>query len=171
MKKRTLATYWLLGLLALSAGGRLIYIEIARWDMNDYQRKYDEAIASEGLKEKWGEKVNKFEKDWTDLMPEDKPCSLNQETKLKWEDDAMKYTGLTVDGEEECNRVRQKSKEWLEANKEMGKNELGTYEIWVFKQTGLEKFHRWLKYPKDLRDRIERGEKGLMIGKFWEYIL
>lgn len=171
MKPKAMIAYGLLGVLSAGVGGRLLYIELARWDMNDHNNKYDRAFADIALKAAWDNKIKNIEQGWDELMPKNEPCGLSSDIKADWEGDYKRFTGLTVDGEEECNKSRERAREYMEANKQVEKNELGTYGDWVLKQTGLEKYHRWYKYPADLRERITRGEQGLMLGKFWEYIL
>lgn len=152
-------------------GLRLHYIEVARSDMNDFNQRYRQALESETLRAKWGDKTRRIESYWDSVAPAAESCSLDEETKRKWENDYQKHAGLTVDGEKECNKQMRRLREDMQAYKQGAIDRLGTYEDWAIRQSGLLKYHRWTRYPNDLRERIARGERGLMLGKIWEYML
>jgi hypothetical protein len=138
--------------------------------MNDFEKSYQDAIRSDFLKSKWSDKIRLIEDSWNKYAPSTEECNLEPEDKARWERDYLLFQGRTVDANEECRANNQKLREWVDGNKEIHKMHLGSYENWAYKQSGLEKYHQWLKYPNDLRERLAKGERGLMLGDIWKYL-
>ena len=174
MRKGYAVAYAVAAFFILGAGGRLIYTELARSDMINYIKSAEEIHKNAALKAKWNERVRQIDAYWERKAPEP-TCSPNAEIKEKRVDDNVTYkdqiTNQILYGESDCAKVNEYVRELREEGKLTDKNKLGFYEDWALKQSGINDYHRWMKYPQELRERVMKGERGLMLGKFWEYIL
>ncbi|MBM5790727.1 MAG: hypothetical protein FJ053_03020 [Cyanobacteria bacterium M_surface_10_m1_298] len=156
------------GALLLAAGARIAYIETARATMEDCDRKIDEAINNPVLKASWAKKLETIEakkqkhldgnKDWCKNPEEQQPSNLPSGTYL-------------ADPHWFCNESQLLLLEHLEKEFNAEALELGSYDQWAVKQAGIDKWHPWNRYPKELSQRLRMGERGLMLGPFWKFIL
>ena len=162
------------GLLVLAVGGRLAYTEMARSAMNDYERRVTAAIADPEAKRTWDRKLEAIEAKYTkegkqgsdcEGMSDQVPVPTTREPGEYWIPDSP------VTDREVCFTREEEADAKATAEKVTAIEALGTYEAWAVMRSGVHKTHRWTKYPKDLQARIRNGERGLMLGRFWNYIL
>lgn len=167
-------TYGLLGILSLAVGGRLLYTEMARNDMTDYNRKVEVIFKDETLRAKWAQMLTAVSRKYDREDSSDK-CRFNEEQKVEYEASIRQGEfipdNVKLNVEAHCHRRMLAAQQVLQDTWSLETEALGTFEDWAVTQSGIEKYHRWMKYPKDLRVRILNGERGLLLGNFWEYIL
>jgi hypothetical protein len=157
--------------VVVALGGRLAYTEDARRAMDDYDRKVKAAVNDPALKAAWAEKIRVIERRWA---PKDEPWAGCDEATLQKYADQQQPVGSAqswyVPTEASCYARKLAGEELNREAREWEIEELGTYEGWAYDQSGLAKYHRWLKYPLELRRRVRDGEKGLMLGEWWKWV-
>lgn len=168
------------GVVVAAVGGRLAYTETARADYADYERKAQEAINDPALRAAWArkleaidEKRRKGEADWGDCENISEEERTGHEQWLEYEKTMPWHlpSKPIYSAEDACYNRKLARQEQSNEMAEMEKDALGTYESWAVEQSGIDKHHRWTRYPKELVERVMKGERGLMLGKFWNYIL
>lgn len=128
--------------------GRLAYTENARSQMIDFNAKTAAAKNDPALRREYDEKLGAHLK---------AKCSISAEEASEQRNDYIRLFGKDTDPLRECEK------------EETGR--FGYYETWVEEQLNLEASHPWAQYPSELKDRLSRGERGLLLGSFWKYIL
>lgn len=119
--------------------------------MNDYNRKRDAALADPILKEMWDNRDNRVNS--SDTYENEQHNNPSEQYQNSY--------GFDFESNlENIELIKQA----------IAEEERREYKNWVEGRTGLRN-HRWLLYPEDLRQRIRNGERGLMLGHFWKYIL
>jgi hypothetical protein len=163
------------GAIAILVGGRLVYTEIARNSMMDYDRQTKAIVNNTQLREIWEGKEKNLNKKYELLIARNsESCRMNKEQALAYEKEVEKYelvpSSVKVNAEAHCLERAYQVGLGLEEEKNREIEDLGTYENWAINQSGIYKYHPWLRYPEDLRRRISSGERGLLIGNPLKYI-
>jgi hypothetical protein len=175
MKQNALIAWGTAGLIALTVGGRIYYTEAARAHMNDYNDKVDKIFKDAALKAEWSRKNEIIDAKYREEDAARGDCKFSEQEKTEYKINLRNMGQLPhwadVNVKNHCFIRKEDVREDAEINRQLDKEALGTYEEWAYKQSGIDKTHIWLKYPLELRERIIKGERGLMLGKFWEYIL
>ncbi len=163
------------GVIALLVGGRLIYTETARNSMMNYDEQVKAIVNNPLLLAAWEEKekkvINKYE---TIIKRNREGCRMNKKQAREYEEEVDKYelipSGVRVNAEAHCLDKAYKIGKTMEEEKNREVEDLGTYQNWAVEQSGIGKYHPWLRYPGDIRKRISSGERGLLIGNPLKYI-
>jgi hypothetical protein len=169
-----------IGAVAVSAGMRLAYTEKARSDMIDYEREVKEAINNPSLRAEWARKLEAIDARREQRVGKIEDCTNLSEEKRKSYEQLNNYgegtplylpSRITYSAEHLClaQRAVFEAEEIERADEE--KESLGFYDAWAVKQAGFVGKHPWNLYPRELVERLQKGERGLLLGPFWNYIL
>ena len=166
--------YGAIGVITFAAGGRVLHTEIARSDMIDFNQQVESIFKNERLKAQWAEKIARVDRKYQEQERKLRNCDFNEVERREYEERVTKSEslprGVQVNAETHCFLRKMKSQDDAALQKSLEIESMGSYEHWAIMQSGIEKSHRWLKYPQDLRERIGKGERGLLLGKFWKYL-
>jgi hypothetical protein len=175
VRRTTVITSTLSGVIALLVGGRLIYTEIARNRMMDYEEQTKAIVNNPRLIATWEETERRVNKKYEIIIARNiERCQMNKEQAREYEEEVEKYefmpSSVKVNAEAHCLDRASKLGQSMEEEKKREIEDLGTYQNWAIDQSGIDKHHPWLRYPEDLRKRILLGERGLLIGNPLKYI-
>jgi len=163
------------GVMALLVGGRLIYTETARNSMMNYDEQVKSIVNNPLLLAAWEEKEKKLDKRYEKMIERNREsCRMNKEQAREYEEEVYEYeiipSSVRMNAEAHCLDRAYKIGKTMEEEKNREVEDLGTYQNWAVDQSGIDKYHPWLKYPGDIRKRISSGERGLLIGNPLKYI-